>query len=346
MSIDVENLNFRYAGGAGLDSINLSVAPGEFCAVIGPSGCGKTTLLQLIAGFLSAGSGTIRLGGVDVVGTPPRLRDLGVVFQNYALFPHMSAVENVAYPLKLRGVARAERLLRAGEALERARLSGFADRMPSQLSGGQQQRVALARALVFRPRALLLDEPLSALDAAHRAAMRDEIRQVQREHDIATLHVTHDQEEALSIADRVAVMCGGHLLQAAPPRELYDRPVNRFVAGFVGHANLFDGTVAADGTVETAVGRFRAEESVPPPGSRVTVLIRPEAVECLTAPNAESDTGTVIYGDVGRDRFLGSLRRFDLIVAGGTILGETSSREPILGVRVPPRAVHLLPPEK
>jgi len=344
MSISVEKLHFRYPGGAGLNGIDLSVAPGEFCAVIGPSGCGKTTLLQLIAGFLFPAEGAIRLGGEDVSGVPPRLRDLGVVFQNYALFPHMTALENVAYPLKLRGVERAERLARAGEALERAHLSGFADRMPGHLSGGQQQRVALARALVFRPRALLLDEPLSALDAAHRAAMRDEIRQVQREHGIATLHVTHDQEEALSIADRVAVMNGGCLLQAAPPRELYDRPVNRFVAGFVGHANLFDGTVT-DAGIETEIGCLRGVDGTPPPGSRVSVLVRPEALEILTAPGAEAGDGMVLYGDITRDRFLGSLRRFDLAVAGGAILGETSSREPILGVRVPPRAVHLLPPE-
>ncbi|MGE4527860.1 MAG: ABC transporter ATP-binding protein [Rhodospirillaceae bacterium] len=344
MSILIENLGFRYPGGAGLEGINLSVAAGEFCAVIGPSGCGKTTLLQLIAGFLFPGEGAIHLSGVEVSGVPPRLRDLGVVFQNYALFPHMTAVENVAYPLKLRGMARAERLARAGEALERAHLSGFADRLPTQLSGGQQQRVALARALVFRPRALLLDEPLSALDAAHRAAMRDEIRQVQREHGIATLHVTHDQEEALSIADRVAVMEGGRLLQAAPPRELYDRPVNRFVAGFVGHANLFDGTVSGGG-IDTAIGHLRCADAMPPAGSRVTVLIRPEALEILTAPDAAAEDGAALYGEVTRDRFLGSLRRFDLTVAGGTVLGETSSREPILGVRVPPRAVHLLPPE-
>ena len=343
MSIEVENLDFRYPGGAGLSGIGLAVAPGEFCAVIGPSGCGKTTLLQLIAGFLSPGRGTIRLSGEDMSRVPPRLRDLGVVFQNYALFPHMTALENVAYPLKLRRVPRAERLARAREALEHAHLGAEIDRLPGRLSGGQQQRVALARALVFRPRALLLDEPLSALDAAHRAAMRDEIRSVQREHGIATLHVTHDQEEALSIADKVAVMNGGRLLQVASPRELYDRPVNRFVAGFVGHANLWSGTVAADGTIATAIGPLRCELPLPPAGEKVTVLVRPEAVEALA--EAPAPGPGVFAGAVTRDRFLGSLRRFDFTVEGGAVLGETAARGPIAAVRIPSEAVHPLPPE-
>ncbi len=349
MSIAISGLTFRYPGGAGVFGIDLDVAPGAFCAVIGPSGCGKTTLLQLIAGFLRPETGRIALSGVDVADVAPKDRNVGVVFQNYALFPHMTALENVAYPLKLRGVSAAERRERAGQALESARLSALADRRPNQLSGGQQQRVALARALVFRPRALLLDEPLSALDAAHRAAMRDEIRAVQREHGIATLHVTHDQEEALSIADVVAVMDAGRLLQLAPPRELYDRPVNRFVAGFVGHANLFDAKVAK-GALETPVGPMRTLDPLPEDGATVTVLLRPEALEPIVEAHvregvAAADGALVLMGAVTRDRFLGSLRRFDLAVAGGTILGETSSQAPILGVRVPPGAVRVLPPE-
>ncbi len=350
MSIAISGLEFRYSGsGAGVSGIDLDVPPGAFCAVIGPSGCGKTTLLQLVAGFLRPAAGRIALSGVDVADVPPKDRNVGVVFQNYALFPHMTALENVAYPLKLRGVPAAERRARAGEALEKAHLSAFAERRPGQLSGGQQQRVALARALVFRPRALLLDEPLSALDAAHRAAMRDEIRAVQREHGIATLHVTHDQEEALSIADMVAVMEGGKLLQLAPPRELYDRPVNRFVAGFVGHANLFDARVAG-GMLETPVGPLATRDPLPPEGAAVTVLVRPEALEPISEAHvaeavAKDDGALVLMGSVTRDRFLGSLRRFDLAVRGGTILGETSSQAPIVGVRVPPGAVRVLPPE-
>jgi len=257
MSLSVQDLSYRYGTGAGgIDGISLAVEPGEFCAVIGPSGCGKSTLLKLISGFLDPSRGTIRIGGEPMAGQPPRARDLGVVFQNYALFPHMTALDNVAYPLKLRGVAKTERRRLAGEALERAGLSGFDRRLPGALSGGQQQRVALARALVFKPRALLLDEPLSALDAAHRAAMRDEIRSVQRANNIATLHVTHDQEEALSIADKVAVLRDGKLLQVATPAELYDRPVDRFVAGFVGAANLFDGGVE----MKPRSGKYRVHQ--------------------------------------------------------------------------------------
>lgn len=327
MSVVVDSLTFRYpAAGAGLDGVSLDVAPGEFCAVIGPSGCGKSTLLKLIA-------------GTDMTGVPPRLRNLGIVFQNYALFPHMTALENVAYPLKLRGVGRTERLRRAGQALERTRLSGLADRHPRHLSGGQQQRVALARALVFAPGALLLDEPLSALDAAHRAAMRDEIRAVQREHGIATLHVTHDQEEALSIADKVAVMRGGALLQLASPQELYDRPANRFVAGFVGHANLFDGTVRGPDLVETAIGPLACATGGRPLGTTVTLLARPEAIR--TDP--PDDAVNRFAGTLVRDRFLGSLRRYDLAVPGGTILGETLSRADIRSVQIPPDCLRILP---
>lgn len=354
MSVQVESLGFHYAPsngakkGAGLEDVSLDIAPGEFCAVIGPSGCGKSTLLRLIAGFLTPEKGRIRIGGEDMAGVPARRRNLGIVFQNYALFPHMSVLENIAYPLKLRGVARAERLRRAGEAAERTRLSDLVGRLPSQLSGGQQQRVALARALVFAPRALLLDEPLSALDAAHRAAMRDEIRAVQREHGIATLHVTHDQEEALSIADRVAVMRGGRLLQHATPHELYDHPADRFVAGFVGHANLLAAKVTAPDEVSTPVGPLRTAPHGQPLGATLTAMIRPEAVRVLAA-DAEPDLPNRFAGHVSRDRFLGSLRRFDFAVAarsetmgGEPIVGETASREAITAIAIPPDAVRLL----
>ncbi|BAI74557.1 iron(III) transport system ATP-binding protein (plasmid) [Azospirillum sp. B510] len=340
MSVIVDSLAFRYpTAAAGLDGVSLGVAPGEFCAVIGPSGCGKSTLLKLIAGFLSPAAGRIHIAGADMTGVPPRLRNLGIVFQNYALFPHMTALENVAYPLKLRGVGRAERLRRAGQALERTRLAGLADRHPRQLSGGQQQRVALARALVFAPGALLLDEPLSALDAAHRAAMRDEIRAVQREHGIATLHVTHDQEEALSIADKVAVMRDGALLQLASPQELYDRPADRFVAGFVGHANLFDGRVRGADLVETAIGPLACATEGRAVGTSVTLLARPEAIR-IDPPD---DAVNRFAGTLVRDRFLGSLRRYDLAVPGGTILGETLSRADIRSVQIPPECLRILP---
>ncbi len=342
MSISVEHLGFRYgAGTAGLDDVTLNVGPGELCAVIGPSGCGKSTLLKLVAGFLAPQSGRIAIGGTDAGGLPPKARDLGIVFQNYALFPHMTALDNVAYPLKLRGVGRAERRARAGEMLERAHLSAEADRHPAQLSGGQQQRVALSRALVFRPRALLLDEPLSALDAAHRADMRDEIRSVQREFGIATLHVTHDQEEALSIADRVVVMRGGRVQQHATPRDLYDAPANRFVAGFVGHANLLDGTVTAPGEVTTAIGPLACDTRAHTIGAAVVAMFRPEAVRLAQGPA----TVNRFAGAILRDRFLGSLRRFDVAVGDGVVMVETASREAVAAIEVPPSAIRLLPPE-
>jgi putative spermidine/putrescine transport system ATP-binding protein len=231
---------------------------------------------------------------------------------------------------------------RALAALDRVGLTGFADRQPGTLSGGQQQRVALARALVFSPRALLLDEPLSALDAALRLEMRDEIRRVQRDAGIATLHVTHDQEEALSIADRVAVLDAGRLIQVAPPADLYDQPANSFVAAFVGQANLWPARLAGDGRVETAIGRlvtadigrFRA-------GERLTVMVRPECVVPLA--DGEKEAQNAFSGRLGTDRFLGSIRRFDFTVEGGVIRCETAFRGAVHRVAIPPEAIRLLP---
>jgi putative spermidine/putrescine transport system ATP-binding protein len=340
MSIAVENLTYNYGrGNGGVNDITLSVEPGEFCAVIGPSGCGKSTLLKLIAGFLEPTAGKIHLAGAPVAGQPPRNRDLGVVFQNYALFPHMSALDNVAYPLKLRGMEKVQRRRLAGEALERAGLAGFGERRPSALSGGQQQRVALARALIFKPRALLLDEPLSALDAAYRGAMRDEIRSVQRANNIATLHVTHDQEEALSIADKVAVFNNGRLLQMATPADLYDRPANRFVAGFVGAANLFDGTVRGTTAVETAFGLLTCDTRGHENGARVSACFRPEAL------SRDNQGPNQLIGHVVRDRFLGSIRRLDFAVNGSVLLADTAWRGVVTSLSLPPEAIRLIPSE-
>ena len=340
MSIALQGLTYHYdEGHGGITDITLNIEAGELCAVIGPSGCGKSTLLKLIAGFLEPKAGTIRLNNALVAGQPPRLRELGLVFQNYALFPHMSALDNVAYPLKLRGLDKAERRALAGKALERAGLAGFESRRPGVLSGGQQQRVALARALIFKPRALLLDEPLSALDAAYRGAMRDEIRSVQRANNIATLHVTHDQEEALSIADKVAVLNKGRLQQVATPTELYDQPANRFVAGFVGAANLFDGTVLAATAVDTAIGRLSCDARRFNIGDRVTACFRPEAlVRNSQGPN-------VLVGKIVRDRFLGSIRRLDFAVTGGVLLADTAWRGEVESLSLPPETIRLIPNE-
>jgi len=321
--------------------IELEIRAGELMAVIGASGCGKSTLLRLIAGFLTPDRGTIRIAGQEVVHTPPRLRELGVVFQNYALFPHMTALENTAYPLKVRGVRPAERRARARETLETVGLGDLSHRLPGELSGGQQQRVALARALVFRPRALLLDEPLSALDAALRVEMRDEIRRIQRAYDIATLHITHDQQEALSMADRVAVMRSGRIEQVASPRELYERPASREVAAFVGHANLWPGTTSGPDSVETPLGRITTERHGLASGRKVTVMVRPEKIRPGAAPGAAN----TFAGEVRLDRFLGSVRQFDLAVRGGTITGETDQAIPITCVHIPRSSVYLLPAE-
>ncbi len=339
-AISIEALSFTYPGGkAGVFDIDLTVAAGELVAVIGASGCGKSTLLKLVAGFLMPDRGRILIGGRDMADMPPRTRNLGVVWQSYALFPHMTAWENVAYALKVRGMAKAKRREEAMRALEMVGLTAFADRRPGDMSGGQQQRVALARALVFRPQALLLDEPLSALDAAKRIEMRDEIRRIQQAEGIATIHVTHDQEEALSMADRVVVMQNGRIAQIGTPRELYERPVSRDVAAFVGHANLWPGVVTGPDRVDTPVGTLATAPHGARPGSAVTILVRPERVR----PGSSPDRVNTIAGTVTRDRFLGALRRFDFAVDGGLIVGETADSGAIAEVHVEPKHVHILP---
>ncbi|EKE79014.1 ABC transporter ATP-binding protein [Oceanibaculum indicum] len=345
MALTLDQVSYRYAGGAGVTGIDLQVADGELLAVIGPSGSGKSTLLKLIAGFLAPESGRIEVGGADMAAVPANRRNLGIVFQNYALFPHMSVAENVAYPLKIRSVGRVERLRRAAEGLAAVGLAGFEDRQVASLSGGQQQRVALARALVFQPSGLLLDEPLSALDAALRAEMRDEIRRVQQLAGVATLHVTHDQEEALSIADRVAVMMDGRLLQVASPRTLYDQPADARVAAFVGLANLWPGRVRDARSVETTLGVLACDTAGHVPGADITVLARPEAVRPLPEGEAASDLPNLFSGQVGRDRFLGSIRRYDFATPAGAILGETAFRGAFSRVSIPPEAIRLLPPD-
>jgi putative spermidine/putrescine transport system ATP-binding protein len=338
--VALDGLTFAYPGTrAGVFDVTLEIRAGELVALIGASGCGKSTLLRLIAGFLTPDRGAIRIAGRDVAGVEPRERQLGVVFQSYALFPHMTAWENVAYPLKVRGQGPADRRRRALQALELVGLAALAGTRPGRLSGGQQQRVALARALVFQPRALLLDEPLSALDAAKRLEMRDEIRRLQREHGIATLHITHDQEEALSMADRVAMMRDGRVEQLGSPRDLYDRPASRAVAAFVGHANLWDGVVEGPTVVATSRGRLHTAPHGLGTGDAVAVLIRPERVRLGPGGGVNGFRGRLC-----RDRFLGAVRRFDLEVPGGVITGETGERGEIESIHVPPEAVQLLPP--
>src|SRR5688572_9502739 len=241
MRIAVENLTKRFGPLAAVSDVSLSVEQGELFTLLGPSGCGKTTLLRLLAGFYTPDAGEIRFGDRVVNEVPPHERGIGMVFQNYALWPHMTVTENVCYGLKLRKVSAADMATRSRAVLEKVGLTGLGERYPGQLSGGQQQRVALARALVLNPLMLLLDEPLSNLDAKIRVQVRSEIRKLQRSLGITTVYVTHDQEEALSLSDRVAVMRDGRIQQVATPKTLYERPVNRFVADFVGTNNFIPG---------------------------------------------------------------------------------------------------------
>jgi ABC-type Fe3+/spermidine/putrescine transport system ATPase subunit len=236
--VELVGVTKRYGAVAAVDAIDLEVRPGEFLSLLGPSGCGKTTTLRLIAGFERPDEGEVRIGGRDVSRVPPYKRDVNTVFQSYALFPHLTVLENVAYGLKQRGLGRSERRARAIEMLELVRLPGFGERKPRQLSGGQQQRVALARSLVMHPRVLLLDEPLGALDLKVRKELQIELKRIQEEIGITFVYVTHDQEEALAMSDRVVVMNAGHIEQIGAPREIYDRPATEWIASFIGDTNF------------------------------------------------------------------------------------------------------------
>ncbi|HEX2556254.1 MAG TPA: ABC transporter ATP-binding protein [Microvirga sp.] len=273
--VELDRLSKRYGEQAAVKDVSLRIPDGEFLVLLGPSGCGKTTTLRMVAGFVEPTGGTTRIGDRDVTYLPPWRRNTGMVFQSYALFPHMSVAENVAFGLEMRKVPRPEREARSREALRLVRLEKLAERLPRQLSGGQQQRVALARALAIRPDVLLLDEPLSNLDAKLREEVRIEIHDLQRQLGLTTIMVTHDQEEALTVADRLVVMADGEIRQVGHQRDLYERPADRFVAGFVGRSTFLEGRVAEPGLFETAGGlRLKADtEGVLGPAS---LALRPE----------------------------------------------------------------------
>jgi spermidine/putrescine ABC transporter ATP-binding subunit len=321
--IDIEGVVKRFGGVTAVDRADLAIAPGELFTLLGPSGCGKTTLLRLLAGFYRPDAGHIRFGDREVSGLPPYERNIGMVFQNYALWPHMTVRANVTYGLRLRRLGADEVARRAAEGLRKVNLTGLEDRYPGQLSGGQQQRVALARALVLNPDILLLDEPLSNLDAKIRVQVRAEIRKLQQELGITTVYVTHDQEEALSLSDRVAVMKDGRVLQVGAPRELYERPRTRFVADFVGTNNLLAGEVeSAAGerlVVRTALGRLHAIGSGAVAG-RCVLAIRPENVAVADAGGPGGDNA--LAGRVALVSYLGNTLRYDVEVDGQVLKAD------------------------
>jgi putative spermidine/putrescine transport system ATP-binding protein len=309
-SVSLRNLARAFGSTRALDGMSLEIAPGELVALLGPSGCGKTTALRIVAGFESADSGEVLVGGEDVSRVPAAKRDMGMVFQSYSLFPNMNALDNVGFGLRMRKKSGAQRRQRAAELLDMVGLAGQARQYPHQLSGGQQQRVALARALAIEPRVLLLDEPLSALDAKVRQQLREQIRSLQQRLGTTTLFVTHDQEEALSMADQVGVMRSGKLEQIAAPDELYARPATAFVAEFVGTMNRLPGDLSGDtvAVLGTKVPATRGGDGVA--DGPVDVLVRPEG---LTVASTESGNGIV-----SARTFLGAVTRVGVLLSGDT----------------------------
>jgi spermidine/putrescine transport system ATP-binding protein len=319
-AIELRHVTKRYGDTVALDAVSMDIEPGEFFCLLGPSGCGKTTTLNLIGGFIPLSSGELRIEGRTVNDLPPHRRNVNTVFQNYALFPHMTVAENVAFGLRMEKLPAAEVARRTGEYLDLVGLGGFNRRLPFEMSGGQQQRVALARALAKRPAVLLLDEPLGALDLKLRKQMQTELSRIHRQVGTTFVFVTHDQEEALSMATRIAIMSGGSVMQTGTPREVYDHPVDRFVANFVGETNFISGSVATvDGRRVFAIpGRGRV--AAPPSWSDgpATLMVRPEYVLLRPAGEPAADPG--ITGRIVNVAFLGDHTRITLTTDAGDIV--------------------------
>jgi putative spermidine/putrescine transport system ATP-binding protein len=317
--LELAGVRKRYDSLVAVDDLDLALEAGEFLTLLGPSGSGKTTTLMMVAGLQQPDAGRIALNGVSVANLPPYRRDIGMVFQNYALFPHMTVRRNVAFPLEMRGTQAPEIARLVDEALALVKLPDHGGRLPKQLSGGQQQRVALARAMVYRPALLLMDEPLGALDRKLREQLQLEIKRVHRERGISVLYVTHDQEEALTMSDRIAVFNKGRIEQIGTPEELYDRPTTRFVASFIGDTNLVEGRVlgVAGGIceIETAAGRVVASTPTPlAAGSAVSIAVRPERI--VLAPVETAGVG--LEGVIVEQVFLGTSRKYVVRLADGT----------------------------
>ena len=320
----LRSLTKQFGDVAAVDGVDLDVRPGEFVTLLGPSGSGKTTTLRMIAGFTHQTGGTIEIDGIDMGGVPPYRRDVGMIFQNYALFPHMTAAQNIAFPLEMRRVQRSEIKRRVDEALALVRLGGLGTRYPRQMSGGQQQRIAFARAVVFGPRLLLMDEPLGALDKKLREALQLEIMHMSRQLGATVVYVTHDQEEALTMSDRIAIFSAGKIAQLGTGEDLYDRPASLFVADFIGDSNILKGQFATDGRGGWLVrgeSRWRvspaaAQRAGLDDGAASALVVRPERIR-LTDRDGADPAVNAIDATVTEVLFLGSIRRYDVALPDG-----------------------------
>lgn len=323
VNVSIRSITIAYGETVPVKELSLDVRPGEFLSLLGPSGCGKTTTLRAVAGFVTPRSGDIWIGEQSVIGVPPNRRSIGMVYQNYALFPHMTVADNIAFGMKMRGYPRADISARVPRLLAQLRLSAFAQRYPKQLSGGQQQRVALARALAFDPSVLLLDEPLAALDKQLRGDMQFELRKLQREIGITTIFVTHDQEEALSLSDRVAVLNEGKILQVDAPREVYGFPKHRFVAEFIGEANILSSTIF--GSPQKAMFKIAGLESVhridgTPSNGDVSILLRPETLRLHASTDPVPDGRNALHGRVVNSVFVGTTLKYQIEIGPDRIV--------------------------
>jgi len=329
----VEGVSKRFGGYTAVDNLSLDIYQGEFFALLGPSGCGKTTLLRLIAGFEQPSAGRIMLDGIDLAPVPPHRRPVNMMFQSYALFPHLTVEANVAFGLKQEGLPRPEIAERVAEMQALVKLTGFGGRKPHELSGGQRQRVALARSLVKRPRILLLDEPMAALDKKLRGETQFELMELQRRLGLTFIIVTHDQSEAMTVADRIAVMDRGRLMQVAPPAEIYEQPNSRWVADFIGNVNLLEGRLGDDGvSVEgTALGRVRVGSKIDAsPGATVWVAVRPEKLRIAPGePPADGGAAATVV-DIG---YLGDLSIYRLKTDAGVVLQAAVANTGLLAGR-------------
>lgn len=334
--IAMDRVSKRFGSFAAVDDVSIEVVEGEFFALLGPSGCGKTTSLRMMAGFERPDTGSIVLRGRDVTDVPPNRRPVNLVFQNYELFPHMTVFQNVAYGLRLRGVAKREIQERVGEMLDVVRVTELAARYPRTLSGGQQQRVALARALVNRPAVLLLDEPLSALDVKLRKQMQLELKAIQHSVGTAFVYVTHDQEEALLMSDRVAIMDRGQVLQVGTPRQIYERPGASFVAEFVGSLSRFvlridalhDGVALMHPAPDERVA-VRVPDGIRDVGSQLRAAVRPERIRLMAAGTHSGPTETALHGVIEAIDYVGTLSHYRVVTSLGTLLSHRLNEDPI-----------------